>query len=91
MDDVVNRMLYASLSLLNELDKSKIVRFSVDTEYLIADTVLQIIEEVIPGTNGRVQNVGKPVKAVFGADCSWSRRKDNKTWYKIRRKLPASS
>ena len=72
---------------LLELLRENFERTDKEEEYLMADTVLQIIEELMPGTNGRVQDVGKPVKAVFGDDCSWSRRKDNKTWYKIKRKL----
>lgn len=72
---------------LLELLRENFERTDKEEEYLMADTVLQIIEELMPGTNGKVQNVGKTVKAVFGDDCSWSRRKDNKTWYKIKRKL----
>ena len=72
---------------LLELLRENFERTDKEEEYLMADTVLQIIEKLMPGTNGRVQDVGKPVKAVFGDDCSWSRRKDNKTWYKIKLKL----
>lgn len=57
-----------------------------EKEYLKAETILDFIKEIMPDTEGRVNDVGGPVKAVFGKDCCWSKRKDNKTWYKIKRK-----
>ena len=57
-----------------------------EKEYLKAETILDFIKEIMPDTEGRVNDVGGLVKAVFGKDCCWSKRKDNKTWYKIKRK-----
>lgn len=59
---------------------------NIEEEYLTTETIFQIIKELMPETDGSVQNVGKPIKAVFGENFCWSRRKDNKTWYKISRK-----
>ena len=59
-----------------------------EEEFIKADDVLTIIKKFIPDTNGRVNDVGIPIKAVFGEDCS--KRKNNKTWYKIKLKTQDS-
>lgn len=58
-----------------------------EEEYLMADTILQIIKELMPDIACNVQNLGKTVKDAFDKDCRWNKRKDDKTWYKIKRKL----
>ena len=75
---------------LLKLLRENFERTDKEEEYLTADTVFQIIKELMPETDGRVQDIGKPVKAIFGDDCCWGKRKDNKTWYKIRRRLQNS-
>ncbi len=72
---------------LLKLLRENFERTDKEEEYLMADTVLQIIKELMTETDGRVQDLGKPVKAVFGEDYIWRKRKDNKTWYKIKLKL----
>lgn len=61
-----------------------------ENEFITADEVLNAIKNYIPDTNGRVNEVGAPIKAVFGEDCQWSKRKNNKTWYKIKLKTQDS-
>ena len=61
-----------------------------EEEFITADDVLNAIKTYMPDTNGRVNEVGTPIKAVFGEDCQWSKRKNNKTWYKIKLKTQDS-
>lgn len=55
---------------------------------MTADQILSHIRQSMPDTNGRVNEVGKPIKAVFGEECCLGKRVDGKICYKLRLKSP---
>ena len=55
-----------------------------ENEYLMSERVFDYIREFMPETKGRVHDVGKVVKAVFGDKVDF--RRNGKTWYKIKLK-----
>ena len=59
-----------------------------EKDCMTAEQILLDIRQAMPSTNGRVNEVGKPVKAVFGEGCCLGKRADGKICYKLKRKLP---
>lgn len=55
-----------------------------ENEYLMAEQVFDYIREVMPETHGRIHDVGKVVRSVFGDKVDF--RRNGKTWYKIKLK-----
>ena len=55
-----------------------------EEEYMLAEQVFNCIKQAMPETNGRVHDVGKPIKMVFGEDIKT--RRNAKTYYKIKLK-----
>lgn len=57
-----------------------------ERDYMTAEQILLHIRQLMPGTNGRVNEVGKPVKAVFGENCCLGKDRDGKICYKLKLK-----
>lgn len=53
--------------------------------FTTAASIYDFITEKMPNTGGRVEDVGKVVKAVFGKDYTTSTKRNGKTCYKITR------
>ena len=81
-----SQKISAENSYLTNWLKENFERTEDEKEFMTAEQVFWHIKKEMPDTYGRVQDVGKLIKAVFGKDCCWSKRKEDKTWYKIRRK-----
>ena len=58
-----------------------------EEECITADQILSCIRHSMPDTNGRVNEVGKPVKAVFGEECCLG-KVNGKTCYRLKLKSP---
>ena len=56
-----------------------------EEECMLAEQVFECIKQAMPETNGRVHDVGKPVRIAFGEDIKT--RRNGKTYYKIKLKL----
>lgn len=76
-----------NLPLLNFL-KENFELSDDERDYMTTEQILSHIRQLIPGTNGRENEVGKPVKAVFGEDCCLG-KVNGKTCYKLRLKSQA--
>lgn len=53
-------------------------------EFLTAEQILEYVRESFPETNGRVNDVGRVVKFVFGEKVCNDRRIDGKICYRIK-------
>lgn len=59
--------------------------FTDDEEYYMrSEDVFKYVDEKLPQYFGRKEEVGKALIKLFGDSIKWSKRKDNKTWYKIK-------
>ena len=56
-----------------------------ERDYMTAEQILSYIRQAMPSTNGRVNEVGKPIKAVFGEECCLGKRADGKICYKLKK------
>lgn len=70
---------------LIELLKNNFEYTEEEKDYMSAEQIFDYIYEFIPGTKGRVHDVGKVVKSVFG-DKAVNYRRGGKTWYTIKLK-----
>ena len=59
-----------------------------EKECMTAEQILLCIRQSMPDTNGRVNEVGKPIKAIFGEECCLGKRVDGKICYKLKLKSP---
>ena len=59
-----------------------------EKNFMTAEQILSYVRQSMPDTNGRVNEVGKPVKAVFGEACCLDKRIDGKICYRLRLKSP---
>ena len=48
-------------------------------EFMSAEDVFNYIKEKISSTNGRIEDIGKPIKAAFGDSCKFPERIKGKT------------
>ena len=54
-----------------------------ETHFMKSEDVFKYVDKKLPNYFGRKEEVGKALIRLFGDDIKWSKRKDNKTWYKI--------
>ena len=59
-----------------------------ERDCMTAEQILSYIRQAMPSTNGRVNEVGKPIKAIFGEGCCLGKRADNKICYSLKLKSP---
>ena len=59
-----------------------------EKDCMTAEQILLCIRQSMPDNNGRVNEVGKPIKAVFGEECYLGKRVDGKICYKLKLKSP---
>lgn len=59
-----------------------------ERDCMTAEQILSYIRQAMPSTNGRVNEVGKPIKAIFGEGCCLGKRTDNKICYRLKLKSP---